>query len=182
MALVGYVRVSTAEQTLALQQDAMAAAGVEKVFKDVGVSGSKTARPGLDAALDYLRDGDTLVVWRLDRFSRSTVHALTTIDDLGARGVGFRSLTEQIDTSGPMGRVMLTLIAAFAQLERDVIRQRTVAGLEAARARGRVGGRPKALNATLIEVCRARKKGGATARQLATELGVSVATVYRALA
>jgi DNA invertase Pin-like site-specific DNA recombinase len=181
MAAVGYIRVSTADPNADLQRDALKAAGVDRIFEDLGVSGSTASRPGLDAALDFLREDDILVVWRLDRLGRSTVNVLSLLDELAARQVGFRSLTEGLDTGGSMGRVLISIMAAFAQLERDVIRERTSAGLKAARDRGRVGGRPRSLNDSTVAVARALFATGKPATVIAGELGCSVATVYRAL-
>ena len=141
--LIGYARVSTAEQTLALQQDALTKAGCERLFTDT-VSGSQTQRPGLDEVLDFLRPGDTLVVWRLDRLGRSLRHLIDTITLLQERKIGFKSLQEQIDTTTSGGKLVFHIFGALAEFERDLIRDRTQAGLQAARNRGRLGGRPKA--------------------------------------
>ena len=141
---IGYARVSTHDQTLALQQDALTKAGCERLFTDTA-SGARTDRPGLDEALDFVRTGDTLVVWKLDRLGRSLPHLIETITQLQERGIGFKSLTEQIDTTTSGGKLIFHVFAALAEFERDVIRERTHAGLTAARARGRRGGRPKAL-------------------------------------
>jgi DNA invertase Pin-like site-specific DNA recombinase len=141
--LVGYARVSTHEQTLALQQDALAQAGCGRVFADTA-SGAAAERPGLARALEHLRAGDTLVVWKLDRLGRSLPHLIETIARLQEREIGFKSLTEQIDTTTSGGKLIFHVFAALAEFERDVIRERTRAGLVAARARGRRGGRPKA--------------------------------------
>jgi DNA invertase Pin-like site-specific DNA recombinase len=179
---VAYIRVSTDKQNLTLQQDAMKAAGIDKVFVDNGVSGSLARREGLDAALDYLREGDTLVVWRLDRLGRNTRNVLELLDDLASRGIKFRSITEGLDTSGPMGRLMLTIMSAFAQLERDVIRERTNAGLEAARSRGKVGGRPAALNEKQHKMVRSLHNAQElTIKEIAEQMTVSEGTVYRSL-
>ncbi len=132
--LIGYARVSTHDQTLALQQDALTAHGCEKVFTDV-VSGTKAERKGLDEAMDFLRPGDTLVVWRLDRLGRSLGHLIDAIKLLDSRGIGFRSLTEQIDTTTSGGKLIFHVFGALAEFERDLIRERTQAGLAAARAR-----------------------------------------------
>ncbi|EQD74022.1 resolvase domain-containing protein, partial [mine drainage metagenome] len=126
--LVGYARVSTSDQDTALQRDALHAAGVAKVFEDVA-SGAKADRPGLAAARAYLREGDTLIVWKLDRLGRSLPHLVQTVTELAQRGVGFRSLTEAIDTTTPNGRLVFHLFAALADFERDLIRERTRAGL-----------------------------------------------------
>jgi len=141
--LVGYARVSTQDQTLALQQDALHQAGCDRIFTDAA-SGAKTDRPGLDEAIAYARSGDTLVVWRLDRLGRSLPHLIETVRGLEQRDIGFKSLTEQIDTTTSGGKLIFHVFAALAEFERDVIRERTQAGLAAARARGRRGGRPKA--------------------------------------
>ena len=141
---IGYARVSTHEQTLALQQDALKAAQCGLTFTDT-ISGVKTERPGLQQALSHLRAGDTLVVWRLDRLGRSLKHLIETVTRLEAQGIGFKSLTESIDTTTPGGVLIFHVFGALAQFERDLIRERTRAGLTAARARGRQGRRPKAL-------------------------------------
>ena len=142
--LIGYARVSTGDQTLDLQLDALKQAGCEKTFTDT-VSGTKAERPGLIDALGFLRPDDTLVVWRLDRLGRSLKHLIETVTALSQRGIGFKSLTEQIDTTTPNGKLIFHVFGALAEFERDLIRERTQAGLSAARTRGRVGGRPKAL-------------------------------------
>lgn len=182
MADVGYVRVSTIEQHLDLQQQAMQRAGVVKVFEDHGVSGALASRPGLDAAREYVREGDTLVVWKLDRLGRSTKNVLALLDDLHSRGVGFRSLTEGIDTSGPMGKAMLTVLAAFNQLERDLIVERTKAGLAAAKANGRVGGRPRVLDDKTAAFARTMyDSGDFEVAEIAARLKVGKTTIYRYL-
>jgi DNA invertase Pin-like site-specific DNA recombinase len=138
--LIGYARISTTDQTLALQQDALKAAGCEKIFTDTA-SGARTDRPGLSEALDFVRAGDTLVVWRLDRLGRSLSHLIESIKGLHGRGVQFRSLQEQLDTGTSGGKLVFHIFGALAEFERDLIRERTKAGLAAARARGRRGGR-----------------------------------------
>ena len=140
MALIGYARVSTAEQKLEPQVDAPKAAGCETVFEDV-ISGANAERPGLNEALAFLRKGDTLVVWKLDRLGRSMKHLVETVTELGDRGVGFRSLTEGVDTTTTGGTLVFHLFGALAQFERDLIVERTQAGLKAAATRGRKGGR-----------------------------------------
>jgi DNA invertase Pin-like site-specific DNA recombinase len=142
--LISYARVSTHEQTLALQQDALTNTGCTKIFTDTA-SGAKTERIGLEEALTYVRKGDTLVVWRLDRLGRSLPHLITTMTNLEERGIGFKSLTENIDTTTSRGKLIFHIFGALAEFERNLIRERTHAGLTAARARGRIGGRPKAL-------------------------------------
>lgn len=182
MAIVGYARVSTSEQNPQLQLDALKAAGAAKVFTDQGVSGAKTARPQLDAALEYLRAGDVLAVWKLDRLGRSTRHVLDVIDQLHDRGVGFRSLTEGLTTEGAMGKAMLTIIAAFAELERSTMIERTRAGLAAAAANNRKGGRRPKLDTAQAARARELRDRGMTAAEVGKVLGVSRATVYRYLA
>lgn len=140
--LIGYTRVSTNDQNLDLQQDALKEVGCERLFTDTA-SGTKTARPGLTAALKECRAGDTLVIWQLDRLGRSLPHLVETVRDLVARGSGFKSLQENIDTTTAGGKLIFHLFASLAEFERDLIRERTNAGLSAARARGRKGGRPK---------------------------------------
>ena len=181
MTLIGYARVSTIEQDLALQLDALRAAGATHIFEDRGVSGAKTERPGLNAALSFLRDGDTLVVWKLDRLGRSMTHLLQTVSDLEGRGVGFRSLTENIDTTTPTGRLVFHIFGALGQFERDLIRERTNAGLAAAAARGRKGGRPAA--ATPERLARARQliSTGLTVREAAARVKVGKSALYAAL-
>ena len=141
--LVGYARVSTQDQTLSLQQDALQQAGCDRTFTDTA-SGARTERRGLEEALAFLREGDTLVVWKLDRLGRSLKQLIETISHLQARGIGFRSLTENIDTTTSGGKLIFHVFGALAEFERDLIRERTRAGLQAARARGRRGGHPRA--------------------------------------
>ncbi len=181
MASIGYARVSTADQNMALQLDALREAGVDRVFSDQGVSGSTSARPGLDACLDHLREGDVLIVWKLDRLGRNTQHVLAVVEDLMSRGIGFRSITEGLHTEGAMGKAMLTIMAAFAQLERDTMIERTRAGLAAAAANGRKGGRPRKVDDAAAAKARSMKEKGINATDIAKILGVSRATVYRYL-
>src|SRR5437764_12053249 len=141
--LVGYARVSTSEQTLDLQKDALEKIACTKIYSDV-VSGAKEERKGLQEALEYVREGDTLVVWRLDRLGRSLKHLIETMTCLNNRNIGFKSITENIDTTTSGGKLVFHIFGALAEFERDIIRERTQAGLLAARARGRKGGRPKA--------------------------------------
>ena len=141
---IGYARVSTQDQTLNLQLDALKTIGCSKIFTDTA-SGAKADRQGLEEALKYVRPRDTLVVWRLDRLGRSLRHLINTIAYLNSRLVGFKSLTENIDTTTSGGKLIFHIFGALAEFERDIIRERTKAGLQAARARGRIGGRPKAL-------------------------------------
>ena len=143
--LIGYARVSTHEQNLDLQEDALKAAGCKKVYTDK-TSGTRAERPGLEKALADVRPGDSLVVWKLDRLGRSLKHLIETVTDLSHRGVGFRSLQEAIDTTTSGGKLIFHVFGALAEFERDIIRERTLAGLAAARARGRTGGRPRNLD------------------------------------
>src|SRR3712207_6388362 len=142
MALIGYARVSTTDQQLHLQQDALKAVGCLKIFTDT-LSGATVERKGLDDALAYLRHGDTLVVWRLDRLGRSLKHLIETVTTLQDKGIELKSLTEHIDTGTSGGKLIFHLFGALAEFERNLIRERTAAGLLAARARGKQGGRPK---------------------------------------
>jgi DNA invertase Pin-like site-specific DNA recombinase len=174
-----YARISTHEQNLELQQDALAKASFEKIFTDIA-SGGTADRNGLSEALAHLRSGDTLVVWRLDRLGRSLKHLIETVTSLHARDVGFRSLTEGIETETSGGRLVFHLFACLAEFEREVIRERTQAGLLAARARGRRGGRPALMDERKIATAkRMRADSANTAADIARALGVSRATLYR---
>ena len=176
---VGYARVSTQDQKPELQLDALKAAGCEKVFEEKA-SGAQRERPELAAALDYMRNGDTLVVWKLDRLARSLKQLIETVEKLEEKGVGFRSLTESIDTTTSGGRLIFHIFGALAEFERSIIRERTKAGLDAARARGRVGGRPPSLSDDDIAAARALLADGSiTTREVAKRLGVSVSTLYK---
>ncbi len=179
--LVGYARVSTLEQTLALQQDALTKAGCERTFTDTA-SGSQVVRPGLEEALAYVRPGDTLVVWRLDRLGRSLRHLIDTVGALQQRGIGFRSLQEQIDTTTSGGKLVFHVFGALAEFERDLIKERTQAGLLAARTRGRLGGRPRVLDARKVQIAQAlyRDKSNAIV-DICRTLRISRATLYRYL-
>src|SRR5215216_5037575 len=151
--LIGYARVSTNEQNLDLQRDALQKAGCEQIYDD-HVSGTKARRPGLEQAFSHLRPGDTLVVWRLDRLGRSLRHLIDTVTDLQEKGIGFKSITESIDTTTSGGKLIFHIFGALAEFEREIIRERTKAGLTAARARGKTGGRPKALTDKQVEMLR----------------------------
>jgi len=181
--LIGYARVSTAEQTLDLQQDALTRAGCGRIFTDTA-GGSRTDRAGLEEALSFLRDReDTLVVWRLDRLGRSLRHLIDTVAVLQGRGIGFRSLQEQIDTTTSGGKLVFHVFGALAEFERDLIRERTQAGLVAARARGRRGGHPRttALDSPKkVQIAQALYDDKAnTIADVCRTLGVSRATLYR---
>ena len=170
---IGYARVSTTDQTLSLQRDALTAAHCSPIYTDT-MSGTKDRRPGLEQALSHLRAGDTLVVWRLDRLGRSLKHLIDTIQDLEQRGVGFRSLTENIDTTTPGGKLIFHIFGSLAEFERALIVERTQAGLAAARARGRNGGRPRGS-------VRYDPKKLALAQQLYAEHKRSVAEICKTL-
>ena len=180
--LIGYARVSTNEQNLDLQLDALKKEGVEQahIFTDK-VTGTKAERPGLDDALSHLRSGDTLVVWRLDRLARSLSHLIGLVNTLAGQGIAFKSLTERIDTASATGKLVFHIFGALAEFERNLIKERTIAGLTAARARGRLGGRPR-LDAKSGKVTLARKlyadKSNAIA-DICKTLHISRATLYR---
>lgn len=178
--LHGYARVSTADQDPGLQHDALAAAGCARIWTDTA-SGAKTSRPQLDAMLATLLPGDTLVVWRLDRLGRSLPHLVGTVDELASRGVGFRSLTEGFDTTTAAGRLMLGVIGSLAEFERQLIRERTVAGLTAARTRGSRLGRPTVVTPAKLAAARSLIDGGSTVTEAAAAVGVSRPTLYRHL-
>jgi DNA invertase Pin-like site-specific DNA recombinase len=177
--LIGYARVSTSDQTLNLQKDALEKIGCSKIFTDI-ISGATTERQGLDAALSYVREGDTLVVWRLDRLGRSLKHLIETITALNNRKIGFKSTTENIDTTTSGGKLIFHIFGALAEFERDIVRERTNAGLQAARARGRKGGRPKSLTENKAAMARElynNKQNAIT--DICKTLGISRATLYR---
>ena len=179
--LVGYARVSTQDQNPALQLDALTAAGCEKVFTEKA-SGAQRDRPELAAALSYMRAGDSLVVWKLDRLARSLPQLIETVATLERQGIGFRSLTEAIDTTTAGGKLIFHIFGALAEFERSVIRERTRAGLKAARDRGRKGGRPPALSAADLAAAKALLRDPEiTVDDVAKRLKVSPATLYRHL-
>ncbi|MGW7758387.1 recombinase family protein [Streptomyces violaceusniger] len=182
--LIGYARVSTDDQEAQLQHDALTEAGCARIFTDKA-SGKNTDRPELAAALDCLRPGDTLCVWKLDRFARSLIDLVTMVDGLAAGGIGFKVLTgalASIDPNTPDGRLMLQVVGAMAEFERSLIKDRTRAGLEAAKAQGRMGGRPTVMDADKLAAAKARKAQGESVTAIAKALKVSRATLYRALA
>lgn len=178
---LGYARVSRTDQDTALQLTALEAAGVDRVYKDEGVSGAKASRPQLDSLLESLRAGDEIVVWKLDRIARNTRHLLELVDTLESRSVTFRSLTEGIETTGPMGRAMVTIMGALAQLEREQLIERTKAGLAAAAGNNRHGGRPRIVNDAKAARVRELKAQGWSANEIAASQRISRATVYRYL-
>jgi len=181
--LIGYARVSTEEQILDLQIDALTDAGCVKLYLDK-CSGSRSDRPELAKALDYVREGDTFVVWRLDRLGRSVRHLIEKISQFEERGIGFKSLQETIDTTTSTGKLTFHIFAALAQFERDLIGERTRAGLEAARRRGRIGGRRTVMSPDKLKIVRDLYDDPTTkmtVQQIADTVGVSRATVYRHL-
>ena len=182
--LVGYMRVSSADdrQSVDLQRDALVAAGVdERHLHTDKASGARDDRPGLKAGLDYLKPGDTLVVWKLDRLGRSLPHLLGIVTDLKARGVAFRSLTEQMDTTTPHGELLFSIFGALAQYERALTRERVMAGLAAAKRRGRRGGRPPAIDPERIEQITAALVGGASKASVCRSFKVARSTLLDTL-
>ena len=176
--LIGYVRVSTNDQNTDLQRNALVCAGCEQIFEDK-LSGTKKDRPGLKRALKRLQKGDTLVVWKLDRLGRSMKHLISLVGELRERGINFRSLTDSIDTSSPMGRFFFHVMGALAEMERELIVERTLAGLAAARARGRTGGRRPKLTKEQHEQIARLIKNGHDRKQLAIIYGIGTSTIYR---
>lgn len=177
---IGYARVSTTDQDPALQLDALTRAGCARVFQD-RASGAKTDRPGLTAALAFVREGDALVVWKLDRLGRSLPHLIETVNALETRGVGFRSLTEAIDTTTPGGRLTFHIFGALGQFERDLIRERTRAGLDAAVARGHRGGRRPVVTEEKLRRAKTLIAQGLTVREAAARIKVGKTALYAAL-
>lgn len=175
---IGYVRVSTNDQNTALQRDSLERSGCELIFEDK-ISGKTSDRPGLKKLLRTLSEGDTLVVWKLDRLGRSMRHLVILIEELRLRGVNFRSLTDSIDTSTPMGRFFFHVMGALAEMERELIVERTRAGLAAAREQGRIGGRKLIMTTDIVSRARNMFANGATLRQVALVLEVSEKTVYK---
>ena len=179
--LIGYARVSTDDQNLHMQEDALKSAGCEEIYTDVA-SGVKTARPGLHTALSHLRKGDTLVVWKLDRLGRSLTHLIQTIKELNEKGIGFKCLQESIDTTTSGGQLIFHIFGALAQFERELIKERTHAGLKAARVRGRLGGRPSVLNKYKINKLKEHyKKGDLSINEICKLFGITKPTLYRYL-
>jgi DNA invertase Pin-like site-specific DNA recombinase len=178
--LVGYGRVSTADQNPQMQEDALRQAGCEKLFIET-ISSGKHDRPQLAAALDYVREGDTLVVWRLDRLARSIRQLIQTLEDLEQRSIGLKSITEAIDTTTAGGRLVFHIFASIAEFERALIRERTRAGIVAAKARGRSGGRPSKLTGERLDHARNLLNAGSSVSSVARSMGVSRATVLRSV-
>ncbi|MBF9052046.1 recombinase family protein [Roseobacter sp. HKCCD9010] len=177
---VGYARVSTADQSVEGQTAALKAAGCERVFTEVA-SGANKTRPVLAEALEFLRPGDKLVVFKLDRVARSLPHLIELMDRLKVKDIAFKSLTEEINTTTPGGKLLFHLMAAIAEFERDLIRERTMVGLKAAKAKGRTGGRPRQMTEEKIKAVRTLLANGTAVKDAAQAVGVSVPTLYRHL-
>lgn len=176
---IGYARVSTEGQSTDLQVTALRDAGCERIFEETA-SGAQRDRPELKKAIDYVREGDTLCVWRMDRLARSLKQLIETVEDLRDRGIGFMSMTESIDTGTPGGKLAFHIFASLAEFERGLIRERTMAGLEAARREGRVGGRPRAMSDSDVKAAKAlMAAGNISMKEIAKRLSVSPATLYR---
>ena len=175
---IGYARVSTEDQSLALQLDALKKAGCDRVFTDK-LGGARSDRPGLNAALSHVRAGDALVVWKLDRLGRSVKSLVDLVNTFEARGVHFKSLTDGIDTKTPAGRFFFHVMASLAQMERELVVERTRAGLAIARQLGRVGGRKRRMTENKVKAARRLLADGTPPRDVAQNLGVSVPTLYR---
>ena len=179
--LIGYARVSTQDQTLDLQTDALKRDGCEKIFTDT-TSGAKSERPGLQEVMNQLRTGDTLVVWRLDRLGRTLKHLISTITDLSDKGIGFKSLQENFDTTTSGGKLIFHIFGALAEFEREVIKERTNAGLQAARARGRLGGRPKLQTLDPKKIALVKQlyaDGNMPVQEICDTLHIGRSTLYR---
>ncbi len=179
--LIGYARVSTLDQNLDLQADALNGAGCDEIYSDVA-SGAKDKRPGLDQALARLQSGDTLIVWKLDRLGRSMKHLIETVNELGARGVDFQSVEEKIDTTTPAGRFFFHIFAAIAEFERGMISERTVAGLTAARARGRKGGAKPKLDAEQIHIMKRLARDNIAVNSICSIFNISRRSYFRYMA
>lgn len=176
--LIGYARVSTQDQNLDLQMDALKKAGCTKVFSDK-ISGDKVTRPGLDDAFSYLREGDTLVIWKLDRLGRNVKGLIEFVGKLTEAKINFRSLTDGIDTNTPAGRFFFHVMASLAQMERELLIERTKIGLEAAKKRGRVGGRKRVMTDSKLDAVKKLLENGMPPKEVAKNLGISIPTLYR---
>ena len=174
----GYARISRLEQNLNLQRDALVACGCEEIITDE-VSGSKTERPGLNKVLEKVRSGDVLVVWRLDRLGRSLKHLIELVNQFNQKGIIFKSLTENIETQTNNGRLVFNIFASLAEFERNLIRERTLAGLSSARSRGRVGGRPIANQSKVDAAIQLYRKKELTVDQICKVIGISRGTLYK---
>jgi len=176
--LIGYARVSTVDQHLDLQKEALKQAGCAKIYEDT-MSGLRANRPGLDQAVEHLREGDTFVVWKLDRLGRNVKNLIEFVNSLEKNNVNFKSLTDHIDTSTPIGRFFFNIMASLAQMERELIIERTHAGLKTARQQGRIGGRKRRMTVSKVESAKKLLANGKPPREVANDLGVSVPTLYR---
>lgn len=176
--LVGYARVSTQDQNLDMQKRELKMAGCDKIYEDA-ISGRQMDRPGLNLALEVIREGDTLVVWKLDRLGRSLKQLIALVEDLAQRGIHFKSMTDNIDTQTPAGRFFFHVMASLAEMERELIIERTRAGLDAARAQGRTGGRKRQMTDSKIESAKKLLATGIPPKDVAKNLGVSTPTLYR---
>ena len=176
--LIGYARVSTTDQNLTLQKDALEKAGCERIYEDE-LSGTKDNRPGLLKAIEMLRENDTLVVWKLDRLGRSVKSLIELVSELNYKNIHFKSLTDSIDTSTPSGRFFFHVMASLAQMERELIVERTKAGLESAKRLGRVGGRKRTMTDSKLASAKKLLESGIPPKDVAKDLGVSLATLYR---
>jgi DNA invertase Pin-like site-specific DNA recombinase len=177
--LIGYARVSTQDQSLELQCSALNNIGCEKIYQDKLSGANHNNRPGLQQALEVLRKGDTLIVWKLDRLGRSVKGLIELTNQLQQNGINFKSLTDNVDTATPSGRFFFHMMASLAQMERELIAERTKAGLAAAKAQGRLGGRKRKMTASKIEFAKKLHAYGALPKDIALNLGISVATLYR---
>lgn len=175
---IGYARVSTEDQNLTLQLDALQAGGCTRIFRDQ-MSGARADRPGLLEAMSHLREGDIFVVWKLDRLGRGVKGLVDLVAELEKRKVHFQSLTDQIDTSTPAGRFFFHVMASLAQMERELIVERTRAGLEAARRQGKVGGRKRLMTESKVESAHQLLRSGTPPSEVAKNLGISIPTLYR---
>lgn len=178
MAMIGYIRVSTIDQSLDLQRNALISANCDQIFED-RISGKVARRPGLKRALKHIKEGDTLIVWKLDRLGRSVKNLIELIEEIHNRGAHFRSLTDSIDTSSAMGRFFFHIMSALSEMERELIVERTLAGLAAARAQGRIGGRPAAFKPHEREQIQRLLDKGHSRKQLALIYDVGLSTIYR---
>lgn len=179
--LIGYARVSTSDQDADLQIKALEKVGCDRIFQETA-SGAQRERPQLKAMIDFARDGDTVVVWKFDRLARSLKQLIETVENLDDAGIGFRSLTEQVDTTSPGGKLVFHIFGALAEFERSLIRERTIAGLNAARQRGKVGGRPRSLSDKDLDAARSLLASKQfTVAEVAKRVGTSPATLYRYL-
>lgn len=178
--IFGYARVSTDQQDHQLQLDALNGYGVDEIITDT-MTGTKKDRPGLSRLLDKAREGDTIIIWRFDRLARSVIDLIQLVDDLQKRGIHLKSLHEDISTAGATGKFTLTMFGALAEFERNLLVERTKAGIEAAKAKGRVGGRPKSMTDEQIKMAKDLIAANHGKTQVAEMMGVSRATLYRAL-